>query len=534
MLILIWLWLAQLPAATAKPVRTVTDLAARLAQQPHATATIGRLPPTYASLSPSIHVSEGAQHASALHWGGSEGAQHAHDYDLAPGYSHGSMMDDYDFGVGIDGAPHGMLALSAIRMFLPDGEITTPASERYELCSATGMQFGKHPQVSTADKQQLKDMVMSMYDTAFAKDMKDLTGYRGDIGPVQIQVISDKAVFSRPRKQSQLDKDVCDKKCIEMRDAGIIEPAPRSKYASCPTVAAKKAPDGTWTDTRYCIDFRQINQITAPHNTRFPLADENFQELGDSRFFSKLDMRSGFFQLIVHDDTKPLTAFWWNGALWQYKRAPFGLKQLPQMFQEVMDYELHKHGLSAFTKAFIDDLLIHSATFQDHIKHIQQVLQMFVNVGLRAHPEKCLFCSDTVEFLGFDVSRHGLTPNEAKVRALLDMAHPRNLDELRSVLGKLRYYSVFVNNWSSIARPMLDLLKKGAKWEWDMQLHPCMALHWTKYGLRWLHQARLCSALIPVNPYLCTVIFRTLAWVLSLPKRMTWVGSAWLHASVDH
>ena len=195
-----------------------------------------------------MHVSEGAQHVSnALHWGGE--TMHAHDYNLAPGYSHGSMMDDYDLGVGIDGAPHGMLALSAIRMFLPDGEITTPASERYELCSATGMQFGKHLQVSTADKQQLKDMVMSMYDTAFAKDMKDLTGYRGDIGPVQIQVIiSDKAVFSRPRKQSQLDKDVCDKKCIEMRDAGIIEPAPRSKYASCPTVAAKKAHDGWYVD----------------------------------------------------------------------------------------------------------------------------------------------------------------------------------------------------------------------------------------------------------------------------------------------
>lgn len=420
-----------------------------------------------------MHATSTLRWQHALDQGSSSESEPDSDDAHAPAHyhAHSSGINAYDPGVDVDGSPGGMHALSAIRMFLPDGEITTPAAERYELCPHTGLQFGKHPQVSPADRQHFKDMVMGLFDSAFAKDMNDLPGYNGDLGPVQIQVISDKVVFSRPRKQSQLEKEIADKKCTEMRDAGIIEPAPRGKYASCATVAAKKASDGTWSDSRYCIDYRQINQITSPHNTRFPLADEIFQELGDCQYFTKLDMRSGFFQLKLHEDTKPLTAFWWNGALWQYNRAPFGLKQLPQMFQERIDYELHKHGLSEFTKAFLDDVLIVSRTFEEHCEHVRQVLEMFIAVGLKAHPDKSLFCSDTVEYLGFDVSRSGLTPNEAKVRALLDMSYPRNLDELRSALGKLNYYSCFCESYSALCRPLLDLLKKGAKWEWDTMVH---------------------------------------------------------------
>ena len=101
-----------------------------------------------------------------------------------------------------------------------------------------------------------------------------------------------------------------------MLEAGIIELAPHSKYASAAVVAAKKGPDGQRTDKRFCIDLRNINLITAPVHSYMPVADQLFQEIGDCSFFSKIDMRSGFFQLLLDEDTKDLTSFWWNGTLY--------------------------------------------------------------------------------------------------------------------------------------------------------------------------------------------------------------------------
>jgi hypothetical protein len=267
---------------------------------------------------------------------------------------------------------------------------------------------------------------------------------------------------------SQLEVEITNRKCMEMLEAGIIEPAPRSKYASCPTIPAKKAPDGTWSDHRFACDYVRLNNLLAPQHTHVPNADDLFQQLGQSKFFTKLDLRSGFFQLPLDEGSKDLTAFWWGTNLYRYTRAPFGIKTCPAAFQAIMDAELQAAGLTYCTKVFIDDVLIHSDTFEEHLEQVEAVLAMLHNCGLRAHPEKSLFCSDTMDFLGFDVSAYGLTPQEAKVKALLDMRHPRNLEELRAALGQLRYYGCFCPNFSAIARPMLDLLKKDTPWKWRM------------------------------------------------------------------
>ena len=137
---------------------------------------------------------------------------------------------------------------------------------------------------------------------------------------------------------------------------------------------------------------------------------------------------------------------------------------MPAAYQAVMDYEIQKANLTGNVKCFIDDLLVHSDTFEEHLQHVERVLCMLESCRLKAHPEKTLVCTDTVEFLGFDVSQHGLTPSEAKVKALLDMRYPANVEELRTALGKLRYYSCFCANFSQRARALLDLLKKGVAW----------------------------------------------------------------------
>ena len=201
-------------------------------------------------------------------------------------------------------------------------------------------------------------------------------------------------------------------------------------------------------------------------HTQVPVADELFQQLGDSSVFTKLDLRSGFYQLPLEEASKELTAFWWGSALYQFTRAPFGIKTCPAAFQQMMDTEMQAAGLTGCTKVFMDDILIHSSSVEEHLIHLRAVLTALKNCGLRAHPEKSLVCSDTMDFLGFDVSKHGLTPTDAKIKAFQDMRPPSNISELRTVLGQLRYYGCFCPNFSAIARPMLDLLQKDTPWQW--------------------------------------------------------------------
>ena len=184
---------------------------------------------------------------------------------------------------------------SVVSAFLPDGATVTPASERYTIDPESKIPFGHHPDATPAQHAQLKAAVLAVPD-AFAFTLDSLrTPYHGQGGKCHITTITDKAVFCRPRPQSQPQKDVTNEKCNEMLSIGIIEPAPRSKYASAPTIPLKKATDGTWTERRFCIDFRQINTLTAPHNTYVPVADQLFQEFGNAKFFPHMDMHSGFF-----------------------------------------------------------------------------------------------------------------------------------------------------------------------------------------------------------------------------------------------
>ena len=136
-----------------------------------------------------------------------------------------------------------------------------------------------------------------------------------------------------------------------MLAAGIIEPAPTSAWASAATIPAKHAPDGTWSDHRYCLDFSStVNPHLKPLHTHVPNDDDCFQNLGQSTFFTKLDLHSGYFQLPLHDDSKYLTAFWWGTNLYRFTRAPFGIKTCPAAFQGIMDYELQAAHLTHCTQ----------------------------------------------------------------------------------------------------------------------------------------------------------------------------------------
>ena len=252
-----------------------------------------------------------------------------------------------------------------------------------------------------------------------------------------------------------------------MLDAGIIRPSQSTAYACEFTVAAKKDEDGDWTDLRFCNDFRFMNEVTPLDRYPLPHPEDIFNELGDSKYFSKLDLRAGFNQIPMNEEDIEKTSFWCDGMKYEYVRMPFGLKNAPIHFQRIMDWELEQHGLRGFVRCFIDDLIVYSRTPEDHVKHVTAVIKMLEACNLRFHPSKSVFMTESVEYLGHFVGPYGLSPAAAKVKAIQDMPTPTCVEDVRSVMGLFQYYMRYVPDFAAIARPITDLTKKNQPWVWS-------------------------------------------------------------------
>jgi transposase InsO family protein len=149
---------------------------------------------------------------------------------------------------------------------------------------------------------------------------------------------------------------------------------------------------------------------------------------------------------------------------------PFGLKNAPAKFQRVMDTELTRSGCAEFAFAYIDDLLIASDTWEEHVMHVDKVMRMLISCDLRIHPDKSVFGTNIVEYLGHNVvAEHGITMNESKVEAIKVLPDPNNVSELRSILGFLSYYRHFIPGFSSIVAPMTKLLQLTEPWRWQAE-----------------------------------------------------------------
>ena len=319
----------------------------------------------------------------------------------------------------------------------------------------------------------MRDRFQSMllqHHGAFAYSLSDLVGYHGHMGPMRIPLkpgTDISKLFSPKRRYSPHEKDITNKACGDLREVTIIVQAPHDTcVASCPTLPSKKDLDGKPTDTRFCNDVRNINEATVPDKYGLHLPEELFQRVGQSKFFSKIDLRGAFLQMPIHPDDQYLTTFHWGNELWMYTRACYGLRSAPSYLQRIMDAEISKAGLSGFCVCFIDDLLVHSDTEEEHIQHVAAVLAMLLAVGFRAHPDKCIFLCEAVEYLGFLLGTGFLNPHSSKIEAIQALKPPSNVKQLQAVLGFCNYYRCFLPDYSVIAHDLYALTRLGRSWEW--------------------------------------------------------------------
>ena len=306
--------------------------------------------------------------------------------------------------------------------------------------------------VSDAGKRVLKRLVTE-YGDIFSKNNEDIGKTRllrhhintGDAAPVR----------QRPRRiPLRLREEVEEQKNKMLRD-GIIE---ESSSPWCSPIVLAKKKDGSF---RFCVDLRAVNRVTQSLPHPLPRVDDALDSLAGAKFFSTLDMASGYWQVDLADEDKEKTAFTTGKGLHQFRAMPYGLKNAGATFQRLM--ELILAGMeSRNCLVYIDDIIIFGETEQAHLKNLEEVFQRIRDAGMKLKPRKCCLARDEVVFLGHKVSRAGVQPDPANVAKVRGWPRPEKAEDLKSFLGLTGYYSKFVPGYSDLVKPIREEAEKRA------------------------------------------------------------------------
>ena len=248
----------------------------------------------------------------------------------------------------------------------------------------------------------------------------------------------------------------------DMEKQGVVR---RSSSAwSSPVVLIPKK-DGSY---RFCVDYRKLNSVTKKDVYPLPRIDDILDTLEGATYFTTLDLASGYWQIGLDPESAAKSAFITHRGLHEFARMPFGMCNAPATFQRLMEVIL-SDLLWKSCFVYIDDVLICSRSFDDHLKHLEQVLQRLQDAGLRLKAKKCLFLRQEVPYLGHVVTKDGIRPDPAKTEKMRGYPTPTDVSQVRQFLGLASYYRRFVPGFARIASPLHALLKKDAVFQWGTE-----------------------------------------------------------------
>ena len=280
----------------------------------------------------------------------------------------------------------------------------------------------------------------------------------------QIDVQNAKPVKKAPYRIPLAKRQVAEKEIQEMAENGIIEKCPQSGW-NAPVVMVTK-PDKS---IRFCCDFRGLNEVTVKDCQPLPRIDDSLEALSGSKWWSCLDMKSGYWQVDIREEDRHKTAFAIpGGEQWQWRKLAFGLCNAPSTFTRLMQM-VFSGLLWKIVILYLDDIICHSKTFEEQLVNLELVFERLRKANLKLNPKKCHLFQTQVTFLGHSISQNGIGTLPSKIESIKNWPTPRNAKEARSFISLASYYRSYVYQFATIAKPIHQLAEKERNFQWTAE-----------------------------------------------------------------
>ena len=308
---------------------------------------------------------------------------------------------------------------------------------------------------------KLKELV-SNYNDIFPKELpKELPPRRKVEHEIRLENNS-KPPSRAPYRLSFIEQEELKKQLKQLLNSKLIRPS-SSPFGS-PVLFVKKKEN----TLRMCIDYRALNNITIKNRYPLPRIDDLLDQLSQAKYFSKLDLTSGYWQMRVKDEDIHKTAFTTRYGQFEFMVMPFGLCNAPASFQHLMN-SIFQEFLDDFVIVYLDDIMVYSRTHEEHLKHLDIVFSKLRDNQLYAKLKKCEFMKTSVEYLGHIVGNNSIKPDKEKTKAIEDWERPRNSKEVMAFVGLANFYRKFVNNFSKRTLPLTNIMGKNKEFKWDKE-----------------------------------------------------------------
>ena len=272
-----------------------------------------------------------------------------------------------------------------------------------------------------------------------------------------IRTITENPVYSKFYSYPIALRKEVEEQVEKLLEDDIIRPS-RSPYNSPVWVVPKKIDASGERKHRLVIDYRKLNSVTISDKYLIPNINDTLAQLGGNKWFSVIDLKSGFHQIPLRTTDIEKTAFSINNGKYEFIRLPFGLKNAPAIFQRTLDDILRSFiGKTCFV--YIDDIIIFSRDETQHFKDLEDIFETLENANMKIQLNKCEFLKKETEFLGFIVSEEGIKTNPGKIKAIAEFPYPATVYDLRSFLGLAGYYRRFVIDYAKVAKPLTNILR---------------------------------------------------------------------------